>query len=192
MARASRTDLAVLGALSIEPMTGYAVRAGIRDVLGHFWSESYGQIYPALARLEAEGLVERRSGERPRSWVYALTAAGRERLVELLSEQDEPVPPRNGLLLRLFFGHVLGAETAIGLVRAHRDRAVAQLAELALAREEIDPRDEHAPFALVTLSAGEHAARAAIAWADETIETLACLSREVGAVDGPGASDVRQ
>ena len=34
MARERQTDLAVLGALSIAPMTGYAVREGIRDVLG--------------------------------------------------------------------------------------------------------------------------------------------------------------
>jgi DNA-binding PadR family transcriptional regulator len=27
------------------PMTGYALRAAIREVLGHFWSESHGQSY---------------------------------------------------------------------------------------------------------------------------------------------------
>ncbi len=47
--RTNQTDTAVLGALSVMPMTGYAVRESIRDVLGHFWSESFGQIYPALA-----------------------------------------------------------------------------------------------------------------------------------------------
>ncbi len=175
MARVSRTDLAVLGALSIEPMTGYAVRAGIQDVLGHFWSESYGQIYPTLARLEADGFVERRDGERPRSSVYALTASGGVRLRELLAVPDQPTPPRNGLLLRLFFGHVLGAEEAARLVSAQRDRAVAQLAGLAAARAEIDPGDEHGPFALLTVSAGEHSARAAIAWTEEALVVLAGL-----------------
>ena len=173
MARTRRTDLAVLGALSIEPMTGYAVREGIQDVLGRFWSESYGQIYPTLARLEADGFVERRAGERARSSVYALTASGRERLLDLLMAPDEPTPPRNGLLLRLFFGHVLGAEEVARLVSAQRDRAVAQLGELDAARAEIDPDDAHGPFALLTVSAGEHSARAAIAWADGALEVLA-------------------
>lgn len=185
MARGSRTDLAVLGALSIEPMTGYAVRAGIHDVLGHFWSESYGQIYPTLARLEADGVVERRDGERPRSSVYALTASGVVRLRELLAAPDEPAPPRNGLLLRLFFGHVLGAEESARLVSAQRDRAVARLAELAAARAEIDPGDAHGPFALLTVSAGEHSAQAAIAWADEALAVLAEL-----ATDGEPAGEV--
>ena len=175
MARGSRTDLAVLGALSIAPMTGYAVRAGIQEVLGHFWSESYGQIYPTLARLEVDGFVERSDGDRPRSSVYALTAPGRVHLRELLAAPDEPTPPRNGLLLRLFFGHVLGAEETARLVSAQRVRAVAQLAELAAARAGIDPGDAHGPFALLTVSAGEHSARAVIEWADEALVALARL-----------------
>ena len=59
MSRHGTTELAVLGALSVEPMSGYAVRAAITGTLGHFWSESFGQIYPTLARLESERLVVR-------------------------------------------------------------------------------------------------------------------------------------
>ena len=77
MARSSQTRTAVLGALTVEPMTGYALRAVIRDVLGHFWSESFGQIYPALAELEGEGLVERTGSPRTGSSTFALTHAGR-------------------------------------------------------------------------------------------------------------------
>ena len=65
MARSEQTQTAVLGALSVMPMTGYALRNEIRDTLGHFWSESFGQIYPALAELERQGLVERRGASAP-------------------------------------------------------------------------------------------------------------------------------
>ena len=64
MARASQTEAAVLGVLSVQSMTGYAVREAIRDVLGHFWNESFGQIYPTLAQLQRDGLVQRSQGER--------------------------------------------------------------------------------------------------------------------------------
>ena len=57
-ARPSQTEMAVLGALSVQPMTAYAMREAIRDVLGHFWSESFGQIYPTLKRLAGEALIE--------------------------------------------------------------------------------------------------------------------------------------
>ena len=184
MARSRQTDLAVLGALSVAPMSGYAVREAIRDVLGQFWSESFGQIYPALTRLEAEGHVERLAGERKGSFRYALTAAGRERLHALLATPVETAPPRNGLLLRLFFGHELGAQASAALVREHRDRALAALDSLALARAEVEAEAEseadsgaesgagHRRYALLVISAGEHSARAALAWAEQALAEL--------------------
>jgi DNA-binding PadR family transcriptional regulator len=177
MARVRQTDLAVLGALSVGPMSGYAVREAITDVLGQFWSESFGQIYPALARLEADGHVERVAGGRPGSSEFALTAAGRHRLAELLRTPAVPAPPRNGTLLRLFFGHVLGPAECAALVREHRDRAVAGLDRLAEQRAQVEaePDDPHRPYALLTLAAGEHSARAAIAWADEALDVLGDL-----------------
>ena len=38
MAASDQTQMAVLGALSIAPMTGYALREQIRDTLGQFWA----------------------------------------------------------------------------------------------------------------------------------------------------------
>ena len=73
MARASQTETAVLGALSVMPMTGYALREAIRDVLGHFWSESFGQIYPALGELEQRGHVQRVGSGRTGASTFAIT-----------------------------------------------------------------------------------------------------------------------
>lgn len=178
--RSKQTRTAVLGALSIQPMTGYAMREAIRATLGHFWSESFGQIYPTLAELEQEGLVERRGGTRTGSSAFALTPAGRAHLRTLLADPPQPDPPRNGVLLRLFFGRTLGPEACADLVRDARDRAERQLAGLAAERADTD-HTEHAadsPYWLMTISAGEHAARATIAWADETLATLATLAAD--------------
>src|SRR3974390_3463455 len=100
--RSSQTETAVLGGLSVEPMTGYALREAIREVLGHFWSESFGQIYPTLAKLERKGHVRRLDSARPGASPFAIPRAGMPRLKELLSQPIQHVPPRNGLLLRLF------------------------------------------------------------------------------------------
>jgi DNA-binding PadR family transcriptional regulator len=180
MARGSQTDVAVLAALSVEPMTGYVLRAAIQHTLGHFWSESFGQIYPSLSRLTAEGLVERTDAPAGRagSAAFQLTSAGRETLVELLSAPPAASTPRNGLLLRLFFGNVLGAAACRALVSEARAKAEAQLVALAQARAEAAADTEHpdkVPYWLMTISAGEHSARAAIAWADETIDALSAL-----------------
>ena len=93
MPRTPQTDLAVLAVLSVAPMSGYAVREAIRDQLGQFWSESFGQIYPTLASLNSAGLVEKVPGERAGSSLFSLTTAGRERLLELLRAPEVTTPP---------------------------------------------------------------------------------------------------
>lgn len=179
MARTTQTDLAVLAALSLEPMTGYAVRDAIRTHLGSFWSESFGQIYPTLARLRDEGLVATDSAARRGSTLHRLTRDGRARLVELMREPPTLTAPRNGMLLRLFFGNVLGAAACRDLVAESRERALELRERLATARRvtEAEPDTAQRPYALMTISAGEHSARAAIAWADETLAALAALPR---------------
>lgn len=175
MARSSQTELAVLGVLSVEPMTGYAIREAIRDVLGHFWSESFGQIYPALGRLEASGLVRREGSSRARASAFALTESGRLRLGELLREPPQQAPPRNGLLLRLFFGRELGVEACRDLLRDARDDAQRRLEAYAAVRAEITADDAHAderPFWLLTVTAGEHTARATLEWAEASLTAL--------------------
>jgi len=176
MSRQGTTELAVLGALSVEPMSGYAVRAAITGTLGHFWSESFGQIYPTLARLESERLVVRDGEGRTSGSTYRLTAAGRRRLVSLLREPIAPTPPRNGMLLRLFFGGLLGADACAEILRDARDRGEQQLAMLEAIRDEVRSEvdaDPDARYRLMTVLAGIHSARAQIAWADESLELLA-------------------
>ena len=181
MARASQSDLAILAVLSVRPMTGYAVREAIRDQLGHFWSESFGQIYPALSKLAAGGFIERTASERANSSLFRLTASGEQRLTELLRSPIEASPPRSGLMLRLFFGHVTGVPAAVELVSDARAAALGQLDLFAglrslAAAEVAGGRDaEHWPWWLITISAGEHTARATVAWADESLAALALL-----------------
>jgi DNA-binding PadR family transcriptional regulator len=175
MIRTNQTETAVLGALSVQPMTGYAVREAIRDVLGHFWSESFGQIYPTLAELEHQGHVRRHGSKRPGSSSFAITAAGRRRLRALLAEPIQPEPPRNGLMLRLFFGRQLGPDACRALVERARADAERRLEEFRSIRSEIERDEAHAedrPYWLLTEAAGEQGARATIAWADEALAAL--------------------
>lgn len=175
MSRQSKTELAVLGALSVQPMSGYAVRAAITETLGHFWSESFGQIYPTLSRLESEALIARDADGKTSGSTYRLTAAGRARLKALLREPIPAPPPRNGTLLRLFFGGLLGLEECRGIITDARERAVEQLATLTTIGHALEAEaalDPDARFRLVTVLAGQYSARATIAWADESLALL--------------------
>lgn len=175
MPRSDQSQTAILGALSLMPMTGYALREEIRDTLGHFWSESFGQIYPALSELEQNGLIERRPVERSRSSKFRITDAGISRLRELLAEPPQTPKPRNGLLLRLFFGAQLGSEACKQLVLEAREQAEGALAQMEAARLGVSgDRDleQAAPYIFLTISAGEYSARATIAWANEALAQL--------------------
>jgi DNA-binding PadR family transcriptional regulator len=180
VARMRQTETAVLGGLSVQPMTGYALREAIREVLGHFWSESFGQIYPTLAELERDGHVKRLGSGRTDASRFAITPSGTARLKELLAQPVQPVPPRNGLLLRLFFGRQLGPATCRSLVQQAKAEAERALARYRTLRQELHEEQEHAedrPYWLLTVAAGEHSARAAIDWADEALGALDELDR---------------
>lgn len=175
MARRSQTELAVLGALSTGAMTGYEVRAAITGTLGHFWQESFGQIYPTLAGLEADGLVRRRGGGRTSGSVVEITDAGRVRLRELLAEPHPSAPRRNALLLRLFFGEHLPPGRAHELLTEVEEGSVAALEQYSALRAEPSDDDPGQPFRTMTLSFGEHLARAQRDWARESLAALADL-----------------
>jgi DNA-binding PadR family transcriptional regulator len=185
MSRSAQTETAVLGALSVEPMTGYAVRAAITDTLGQFWRESFGQIYPTLARLEGEGLVDRGEHGSTPGVTFRITEAGLSRLVELLREPAVAVPPRNGLLLRLFFGRLLGPSLCRMLVAEVFEAATQSLAHFEQLRLEnaADAANPNAPYWLITIAAGEHGARAQRDWAVEALGILDALPRQEGVPD---------
>jgi hypothetical protein len=59
-----------------------------------------------------------------------ITRSGRARLKELLIQPVQSVPPRNGLMLRLFFGRQIGPEACRSLVLeagAGAERRLSQL-----------------------------------------------------------------
>ena len=50
-------ELAVLGLLLESPMHGYELRKRPTGLLGAFRAFSYGSLYPALRRMQADGLI---------------------------------------------------------------------------------------------------------------------------------------
>src|ERR1039457_3376514 len=115
----NQTAYVILGLLSIEPdQSGYDIHKTVEGSVGHFWGESYGQIYPALKRLAAEGLIVGNTspkGAKKRRQEYSITEAGRACLREWLALPFQNDPPRNEFLLKLFFG----AEAAPAVAIAH-------------------------------------------------------------------------
>lgn len=179
MQQRANTNNALLGLLSIAPMSGYDIRQLIPKSIGHFWNESYGQIYPALKRMTSSGLIEKktqRTKGKPDRHEYSLTDAGRAQLQDWLKV---PVAQRsvvrNELLLKLFFGAqvppaISREHVEAALIDAERTLKVYTVTEKELRRTL--PNDPQLPFWLITLSLGRHDSRAKIAWCKETLAVL--------------------
>ena len=83
----------MLAMLAKEPTHGYELRARLRDALGPVGEAmNAGQIYVTLGRLEKAGLVtcELEAGQGPDRKVYAVTAAGQQRVAAWLAEAGWP------------------------------------------------------------------------------------------------------
>jgi DNA-binding PadR family transcriptional regulator len=173
----AQTELAILGALSVEPMTGYELRNNIQEVLGHFWSESYGQIYPTLARLGEEGLVKSAGDSSGKT--HTITKAGVTRLRHLLRQPIKDRPPRSSMMLRLFFGRHLGIDECSAIVADARQNATDMLAKLAVIREELEANPtKDTPYFLLTIELGEQQALAMQRWADASVRRLRTMSEK--------------
>lgn len=121
----SDLGLAILGLLSIQPLSGYGLRkVFLTTAMGNF-SASPGAIYPALRKLEAEGLVkgtvENARTLRPRK-AFALTPPGLAALKSTLSQAvtREDVRKRmSTLLLRFsFMDGLMPKEAILGFLRS--------------------------------------------------------------------------
>ena len=123
MARRRKTWFAILGLLNWKPMSGYDIKKLVEMSLSHFWSESYGSLFPTLNALVEEGLATRRvdpaSGGRRRR-EYAITPKGRRAYETWLREPAGPVQTRNELQLKFFLTSRGSADDSIRLLEEYR------------------------------------------------------------------------
>ncbi|WP_434383137.1 PadR family transcriptional regulator [Melittangium boletus] len=193
MARESTCRFAILGMLCREPMSGYDLRSAIERSVGHFWQESYGNLYPTLERMAEEHLVELDPEASSRSGrvrkVYRVTAAGRSALVEWLRRPVLPHVERNELLLKLFFGAQVGPVDSLAHLERSRAEAEGLLAALRLLDENVrQARSDEPEFAYRHLSirAGLLGLEAHLRWCDEAREALQRLERTTGSTKKRG------
>ena len=179
----TKSRYAILGMLSICPMSGYDIKKEIEQSISNFWSESYGQIYPVLKRLVAEGLVtktvEAQVGK-PDRHVYELTAKGHQELQRWLGAGIAPRVQRNELLLKLFFGKEVGASASLKHVEKYREIQLQLLEKYQALEREIKSTYADAPgfsYWLMTLHYGKCVSHALVGWCDKTIVKLKKMAR---------------
>jgi DNA-binding PadR family transcriptional regulator len=149
-------EFAILGLLQQSPMHGYELRKQLANVLGGLRSISFGSLYPALKRMRAAGLITSDepapealpadapplTGRRGKV-VYTITAEGKERFQELVSQTGPEAYDDGGLFgVHLAFFRHTPDDARLRILEGRR-RTVEQQREglrasLARTRERLD------------------------------------------------------
>lgn len=169
-----QTDYVILGLLSEAPLTGYQIKKLVDVRFRFFWSESFGQIYPALKALAEQDLIreQEEGGDRRRSQrVYELAPEGLAAVKAWLAQPVERESYRLELLLKMYFSG-LGDRAAItSHVRRFRQAHEEELALLDLFEEEVSSLEGHGEV-LQVIRFGRKVNQAYLEWCREALDYL--------------------
>jgi len=94
-------DMLILKAVSLGPLHGYGVLLRIQQISRNRLEIQQGSLYPALYRLEHQGLIESEWGEsdnKRKARFYSLTPAGRKQLQQEAREWHRMADIIGGIL----------------------------------------------------------------------------------------------
>jgi DNA-binding PadR family transcriptional regulator len=113
-------------------MHGYELRKRLTGLLGAFRAFSYGSLYPALRRMQADGLIVEDAspvgGAKPMGAtklrrarrVYQMTDAGRQRFTELVADTGPQNYTDDGFGVHLAFFNRTPAEARMRILEGRR------------------------------------------------------------------------
>ncbi|MFN3192300.1 MAG: PadR family transcriptional regulator [Aureliella sp.] len=177
--RENRSQYAILSLLRLGPMSGYDIKTACESLFSHFWTESFGSIYPILNKLENLHQVrsheddKQTSGRRRR--VYQITAAGRKALRTWLSKPPVERSLRDELYLKLFNATFVPADVHRSHIEQQQTQFLALNQELAERMCELEAQYSESPdfkhWRLV-LRAGQLSCDARLKWCREALDEL--------------------
>ncbi len=96
----------LLGFLMKKSMTGYDLKKAFSISFSFFSGLSYGSIYPALKKMETQGLISKQveiQDGAPNRKIYSITDAGKAAFIQALKAPLALEQSKNPFLMRLFF-----------------------------------------------------------------------------------------
>jgi DNA-binding PadR family transcriptional regulator len=154
------TQGSLLGFLFDGPKTGWDLLQEIERGLSRFWNVTPSHVYRELRTLEDRRLVTAgRTGVRDRR-PFTITAAGKKAFKTWIEQEPGPEQIRNPLLITLWFGRHLDADTLERFLSSNRAVHERRLSHY----ESITPADRHTGAVLAFGIAYE---KAVIGWIDD-------------------------
>jgi DNA-binding PadR family transcriptional regulator len=176
MASEKKIDYVLLGMLSHEGLTGYDIKKRFEQRFKFFYNASFGSIYPALAKLEEEGMIVSKSLEdngRERI-VYTITEEGKQTLCSWLEKPVIKDELRYETLIKLFFGKEVGADVTIKHIKEFQMKIQNELQFLKGCAKQLEKHSEDSThlYYLLTVNFGVKSYESYLEWCDEAINIL--------------------
>lgn len=163
---------ALLGSLADHPRTGYELQKHFQQSLAYAWPASHSQIYPELARLLEDGLIEQAGAGARNSKTYAVTEAGLDRLRSWLRETPPERRVRSDAALRTFFLWLLEPNEAREQLEGERAYWQGVLDEFLRIEDEPTGRNKKARTFRIALEGGIRTVEARLAWLGDAIAEI--------------------
>jgi DNA-binding PadR family transcriptional regulator len=172
---------ALLAVLTEGTCYGYQLRSEYSRRTGSAAPLNVGQIYNTLDRLERDGLVVKGAMDDAGHVPYTITSTGTAEVEAWLATSVGVVGARDELVVKVTLALSLPGADAREVVRIQRERSLAESADLARARDELEAADGEPELArLLAVEAQEAQVGARLAWLD-TAERRIGESRATGA-----------
>jgi PadR family transcriptional regulator AphA len=184
-------DYVILAGLIRKPRSGYDLTRWMERETSHFFAVGHSSIYPALARMEREGLVGHEvvpSEKGPERKVYSVSEAGREVLLAWAEEPPTERHMRDDQLVKALCYPYMPRGRALGRLEEEKARHEEKLTQYEGYERELEnlfrdggvSREAYLGTRL-TLARGLGVERSYVEWCEEA---AGILSRRDRAYDG--------
>ncbi len=187
MGKRKTLDFVILAGLIRKPRSGYDLTRWMERETSHFFVIGHSSIYPALARMEREGLVRYEvvpSEKGPERKVYSITEAGREALLSWAGEPAAERQVRDEQLVKALCYGFLPKERALARLREEKVNHEEKLElyegfERGLEAELGEGRISFEAYlgTLLTLKRGISAERSYVEWCEEAAKTVSSFEQ---------------
>lgn len=131
----------VLGCLFDKSLSGYDLKKLFSLSFAFFSGLSYGSIYPALKKLEKEGLITMKleiQENAPNRKVYTITEEGKQSFLSSLKSPFGVESYKDALLMRMFFFERLTKQERLDAAQHYLDQVRSVAGRLEAVRPEVE------------------------------------------------------
>ena len=181
----SQSTYGVMAILSEGAKSGYEIKKFLSAPELFYWRESYGNIYPILKRLKANGLVRQIDADvkKKRRIYYQLNDKGREELARWLAKAPVLNRFRVEMLMKIRFGEMVGVDTIKSNIEHYREMSLLEIDECKEIIDALEHSGDESLKTLLRIMTTNYFLRfkeACFEWCKESIELLDNWSADNG------------